>query len=351
MGLPVVVALSVAGLLAGLGGAVVLSTGTGCVSGSTDVVVTDSITVEGFTTDELTNAAAIMNVATRAGLDARAQTVGLVAAIAESHLRNLDHAADGGAATSLGVFQLPELWGADAVRLDPAQSAELFYGALAKIPEWTSKSPTVAAQLTMGPTELDSFSAALEPALRILDALNAGVSSACVIGGDGQSLAADLVTHIDDGTLTSISPAPLAQIRGVADGTATPDCGIDVRVLQMITLAIRTFHQVGVSSINRLCTGQLLGAGSASSHNIDGGGHAVDFYSLGGRALTGADGQSLRLISLLDPAVPSNARIGQSGCRADADVHLALEHFTEFADTCDHLHVDVAFTRDPLAFG
>ena len=39
---------------------------------------------------------------------------------------------------------------------------------------------------------------------------------------------------------------------------------------------------------------------------------AVDFYALNGRVLTGADPQSIRLISMLDPIMPAGARVGQS---------------------------------------
>ncbi len=49
------------------------------------------------------------------------------------------------------------------------------------------------------------------------------------------------------------------------------------------------FGRIGISDINRHCTGQIAGAGTESSHWIHGGGQAVDFYSLGGTPTTGAD--------------------------------------------------------------
>jgi hypothetical protein len=60
-----------------------------------------------------------------------------------------------------------------------------------------------------------------------------------------------------------------------------------------------------------------------------------------GRNLSGADGLSLRLIGLLDPLVPDGSRVGQSECRAHAGVSLALEHFGQFPDFCNHLHLEV----------
>ena len=91
-----------------------------------------------------------------------------------------------------------------------------------------------------------------------------------------------------------------------------------------------------------------VGAGLTSSHWT---GRAVDIISLSGRVLDGADGQSIRLISMLDPLMPSGSPIGQSNCRASEGTELALENFTQFSDSCDHLHVDLAFAGDkPLTF-
>jgi hypothetical protein len=65
---------------------------------------------------------------------------------------------------------------------------------------------------------------------------------------------------------------------------------------------------------------------------------------LDGRSLTGSDGLTLRLIGMLDPIVPAGSRIGQSNCRASDGVPLSLQRFTQFTDTCTHLHIDFADT-------
>ena len=116
-------------------------------------------------------------------------------------------------------------------------------------------------------------------------------------------------------------------------------------------LALQVFDQVGVSDINRKCTGQIEGAGTASSHYFDGGGLAIDFYRLNGQSLTGADGKSIRLISALDPVMPDGARVGQVECRAEAGTTIGTAHFTQFDDTCTHLHIDVGFTDGQLTAG
>jgi hypothetical protein len=116
-------------------------------------------------------------------------------------------------------------------------------------------------------------------------------------------------------------------------------------------LAVREFDSVGVSDLNRKCTGQIEGAGIYSSHYKDGGGHAVDFYWLDGNGLSGADGSSLRLIALLDPLMPDGSHVGQSQCRAAAGTPVALTHWTEFEDSCSHLHVDMGSADNPLLIG
>ena len=164
------------------------------------------------------------------------------------------------------------------------------------------------------------------------------------MSADRISLAQELVTHANDGTLTGLVPDHIKEIRWIAQGRDVPDCGIDVRMLQVMVIAVRNFERVGISDINRTCSKQS--AFGIGSHTIGGGGLAVDFYSLNGRSLTGADGLSLRFIGLLDPVMPNGSRLGQSNCRAQAGTSLALQNMAEFSDDCNHLHVDVAFAGD-----
>ena len=110
----------------------------------------------------------------------------------------------------------------------------------------------------------------------------------------------------------------------------------------MITIAPNTFGKLGISSINRKCTGQILGAGAASAHYANGGGHAVDFYSLGGTATTGADANAVKLLQALDPVMPAGASgTGQSNCRAGRGSALTFANARQFSDSCTHVHVEV----------
>ncbi|MEO8906849.1 MAG: hypothetical protein ABI310_02110, partial [Microbacteriaceae bacterium] len=155
-----------------------------------------------------------------------------------------------------------------------------------------------------------------------------------------QALAAKIMSAVAAGRLTGSIPDHIPEIRNLAAGVAVPGCGVDYRVLQVIEVALNNFTTVGVSDINRRCTGQIEGAGTASSHYADGGGHAVDFDRLNGQSLTGGDANSLRLIRILDTLVPPGSHVGQQECRSS----ITLTNLVPFDDTCDHLHIDFGQT-------
>jgi hypothetical protein len=350
------IAFSTVGLIVALGGAVALSSGTGtaCVGGTVDASSVTKLTVDGYTGDQLTNAADIMNAATSVGLGSQAQLIGVMTAMGESGLKDLttgDGAInpDGSASDSIGLFQQQSSWGTVATRLDPTKSATLFFARLATVSGWQNLTPTAAAHAVQGNADPSFYTPYYSPAAAVVQALLANESgSDCSVSSDAQALAQELVHDADTGLLVGSVPDHIKEIRWIAQGKVVPNCGVDVRILQILVLAIHTFGRIGVSDINTRCTGQLLGGGTESSHYINGGGHAVDIYSLAGHNLTGADGLSIRLIDLLDPIVPPAARIGQEECRAAKGITLGLTHFTQFDDFCTHLHIDVAYTNQPL---
>ncbi|WP_205864628.1 hypothetical protein [Planctomonas sp. JC2975] len=157
-----------------------------------------------------------------------------------------------------------------------------------------------------------------------------------VVAPEVQALAQQLMTAVAQGRLTGSTPDHIFEIRYLAAGEAVQGCGIDYRVLQTIAVALSTFNTVGVSDINRHCTGQIEGAGTASAHYTDGGGHAVDFFRLNGHSLTGGDSDSIKLLETLDKVAPSKSTVGQVGCRSS----VSLIHFQQIDDTCNHLHID-----------
>ena len=163
-----------------------------------------------------------------------------------------------------------------------------------------------------------------------------------------QALAVQIMGAVAAGRLVGSTPNHIPEIANLAEGKAVPGCGVDYRVLQAISVALDNFNQVGVSDINRHCTGQIEGAGTDSAHYADGGGHAVDFFLLNGSPLTGGDAKSVELIKILDPLVPNGTGLGQIGCRAS----MSLDNFKPFDDTCNHLHIDFLKSAAPaLRYG
>ena len=175
---------------------------------------------------------------------------------------------------------------------------------------------------------------------QVLAALTGVSAGACQVPADARAAAAVLVGAIQAKKLNFLEPRYQQQVFNMADGTATPPCTIDAHVLQLIVVAVQSFQQVGVSDLNRRCTGMTPGAGTASAHWK---GKAVDFYAINRQSLTGADALSVQLIRVLDPYAPHGSSVGQSDCRSRVHVTLGvLVNFTgDFPDTCNHQHIQV----------
>lgn len=328
--------------------------------------------------DQLVNAALIVNAGAAKGLGADGQTLGVQTAIGESSLVNISYGdgainPDGSVADSIGLFQQQSSWGTVEQRMDPTTSAGFFYDRLVKVEGWQAMEPSIAinkVQRNADPNHYTKYRADAVAIMTYLNSLGSSTSApttttapvsvpstpistapatstpvgGCVaVSGDAQALAAGLVTAMEEGRLRLLEDRYAQQIRDMAAGTAKENCGIDVRILQVITIALNTFGKVGVSDLNRQCTGSLLGAGTGSSHWINGGGHAVDFFSFDGTATTGCDANALKLLDVLDPQVPAGSRAGQIQCRS-----TSYEHITQFTDTPNHLHFDVGFADGPL---
>lgn len=331
--------------------------------------------------DQLVNAALIVNAGAAKGLGADGQTLGVQTAIGESSLVNINYGdgainPDGSVADSIGLFQQQSSWGTVEQRMDPTTSAGFFYDRLVAVEGWQSMEPSIAINKVQRNADPNHYTKYRADAVAIMTYLNGLGSSAtaptattapvsvpstptstatstaapvggCVpVSGDAQALAAGLVTAMEEGRLRLLEDRYAQQIRDMAAGTAKENCGIDVRILQIITIALNTFEHVGVSDLNRQCTGSLLGAGTGSSHWMNGGGNAVDFFSFNNTATTGCDANALQLLTVLDPQVPQGSRAGQIQCRS-----TTYQHITQFGDTPNHLHFDVAYADGPLTTG
>ena len=103
--------------------------------------------------EQVQNAAAIINKGKEMGASDRDITIALMAALQESALRNLEQGDDwwfeqtgGGKSDSLGLFQQRDSWGSKEARLDPGMAAGLFFEALFKVSDRDSLALDAAAQ-------------------------------------------------------------------------------------------------------------------------------------------------------------------------------------------------------------
>lgn len=294
--------------------------------------------VDGYNSSQVGIAATIVAVGRGEGISEHGIQIALAVAIAESSLQNLDHG-DAVDNTTIGVFQQGESYGPRADRMNVEKAAAAFFARMVKIIGWEAMDPgEVGHAVEIGPPAA-TYNAKWADAGRLLASFPA-TGASCAIPQDAAAAAKQLVAAMDAGRLVFLDqPSPYAkQVRDMAAGTGAAECATDARILGAILLALNNFKQVGISDLNRRCTGSLDGAGQASMHWQ---GKAVDFYSLDGRALTGDDANSIRLIQLLDPVLPPGSGIGQEQCRGGR--MPGLRNITaQFPDSCTHQHVQVS---------
>jgi hypothetical protein len=310
--------------------------------------------IDGYSGDQLANATAIMNAGAALGVNTQGQTIGVMTAMGESTLENITYGDQAGP-DSRGLFQQRDTWGTLAQRMDPTQAATFFFQRLLKVPNWQRMPPSLAAhavQINADPNHYTKYFTAAQAVVQALTGGQAACASTVSVSGNAQALAQNLVKGIDNGTITGLVPDHLKEIRWIAVGKTVPNCGIDTRILQVITVAYQTFGKIGISDINRNCTGQIAGAGTASAHYVNGGGHAVDFYSLGGVMTNGYDANAIKLLKTLDPIMASDSGTGQAECRAAHGDSVKLTNISrQFVDTCNHVHVEVDPTgNEPMKF-
>jgi surface antigen len=169
-----IAALTTVSAVIAVSGAVALSsgTGTGCSSSGIDISMVQQITdsIDGFTGDQLVNAAEIMNAATLLKLDGQAQTIGVMAAIAQSNLHNETQ----GSATTpdgVGVLEEPATWGTDNDRGDITTAATLYFARLQVVPGWEKKSPAEVANVLEPQLDSATYDTDLQAASSLVQGL------------------------------------------------------------------------------------------------------------------------------------------------------------------------------------
>jgi murein DD-endopeptidase MepM/ murein hydrolase activator NlpD len=155
--------------------------------------------IDGYSGEQLQNAAYIMNAAESLGLTQQAQVIGVMTAMGESSLQILDRG-DTAGPDSRGLFQQRGngAWGSYEDRMNPTISATTFFTALQKVDGWETLEPTIAIHRVQINQDPIHYRQDQSPAQNVVTQLSGGS------GGYTTSAA----------TTSSASPAP--------SGSATP---------------------------------------------------------------------------------------------------------------------------------
>src|SRR5688572_17772520 len=144
--------------------------------------------VEGYTEEQLKNAAAIMGAGKTLDLSVKGQMISVMVSLGESGLRILDYG-DGPGPDSRGLFQQRDngAWGSYADRMDPAVSATNFIKALQKVEGWELLEPTIAGNKVQRNADPYHYQKYWPEAVKLVQALSDGKfsleGSDCAIPG------------------------------------------------------------------------------------------------------------------------------------------------------------------------
>lgn len=152
--------------------------------------------VAGYSGEQLTNAAEIMNAASALGLDRSAQVLGVMTAMGESSLVNMGYGddirgvtnPDGTPTCSQGLFQQQwclGTWGTQAEVMDPSHASTAFYERLVGVDGWQELEPTIAIHRVQGNADPFHYAGFFGPADQIVTTLagDSATGGGCASGG------------------------------------------------------------------------------------------------------------------------------------------------------------------------
>ncbi|MGW8484657.1 hypothetical protein ACWGJP_16130 [Microbacterium sp. NPDC055903] len=136
--------------------------------------------IEGWDGEQLDNAATIIRTARGLGFDREGQVIGVMTAMGESSLINIDYGdwetagvrnPDGTPTSSIGLFQQQDWWGSPEARMDPASAAGLFYARLARLNGWQEMEPSHAINRVQVNSDPGHYARFESDAVAIVDAM------------------------------------------------------------------------------------------------------------------------------------------------------------------------------------
>lgn len=167
-----------------------------------------SADVAGFSGEQLSNAAVLMDQAKKLGLPLQAQILVVQAGIGESGLRAIDYTdAAGtvnGVAITIGILQQDESYGIRADRLDVAKAGAGFLSRLKAVSGWESMDPSIAIHRVQRNADPNHYTRFRSQAVQVVEAL----SGAKVQGGECSSAGGSVVGQLS-GQWTNPLPGAL----------------------------------------------------------------------------------------------------------------------------------------------
>ena len=242
-------------------------------AGSVDLVAAAAhAPIDGYSGDQLKNAAAIMNAAQTLGLTEQGQILGVMTAMGESGLRDLNYGDQAGP-DSRGLFQQRDngAWGSLSDRMDPTISGTNFFTALIKVTGWESLDPTIAAHKVQGNADPFYYTPYFPKAQNVVSGLSGGAvavgtatagttGATAVTGGCGNGSIAlplarafDMTSNFGPRTqpvegASSWHPANDLQTRisGTSSGASGYSCGSPIYAVQPGTVTVAADYTVSI---------------------------------------------------------------------------------------------------------
>lgn len=137
--------------------------------------------IAGWRGDQLENAAIIVQTARGMGVERDGQIIGVMAAMGESSLHNIDYGdwetsgvtnPDGTRTSSIGLFQQQSWWGTAEERMDPATASTKFFTRLNRIAGWQELPPSHAINRVQINSDREHYARFQDDATSVVDALS-----------------------------------------------------------------------------------------------------------------------------------------------------------------------------------
>jgi murein DD-endopeptidase MepM/ murein hydrolase activator NlpD len=276
--------------------------------------------------EQLTNAAAIINVGISLGVPERGQIIAVATAMQESSLRNLPHLGEDNDRDSLGLFQQrPSMgWGTREQIMDPQYASTVFYERLLQVPDWEDLPLTEAAQQVQRSAYPDAYAKWEDDATALV---RERLSSSQ--GGQGLDLAA--CAPVEGWT----RPVPGEVTSGFRTANRPTHYGIDTADLPGVQVRAAAAGTVVAATCNATLNGQPYSCDQPGSVHVAGCGWYVDILHGSDQQVEEGAGVVTRYCHLLTrPQVQAGDQVsagqpigmvGTSGHSSGPHLHFEVE--------------------------